>query len=52
MMKQSQSHNGDLLYENTSFKYSENFTTKNDNFSDKKNLFHISAQNIVCGYSL
>ena len=36
------------------FKYTEIFTTKNDNFSDKKILifFHISAQNIDCGYSL
>ena len=35
------------------FKYFENFTTKNWNFSDKKSdIFHISAQNIDCGYSL
>ena len=36
------------------FNYIENFTTKKGNFSDKKNLifFHISAQNIDCGYSL
>ena len=34
------------------FKYIENFTTKNWKFSDKKNsdIFHISAQNIDCGY--
>ena len=32
------------------FKYTENFTTKNE-FSDKKfDIFHISAQNIDCGY--
>ena len=35
------------------FKYIENFTSKNWKFSDKKLLyFHISAQNIDCGYSL
>ena len=35
-------------------KYIENFTSKNWKFSDKKNwyFFHISAQNIDCGYSL
>ena len=35
------------------FKYIENFTTKNWKCSDKKFwYFHISAQNIDCGYSL
>ena len=39
------------------FKYIENFTSKNRKFSDKKqvkysDIFHISAQNIDCGYSL
>ena len=35
------------------FKYSEKFTPKNGKFSDKNcNIFHISAQNIDCGYSL
>ena len=36
------------------FKYTENFTSKNWKYSDKKNSdsFHISAQNINCGYSL
>ena len=36
------------------FKYTESFTSKNWKFSDKKNsdIFHISAQNIDCGYSL
>ena len=35
------------------FKYTENFTTKKWKFSDKNsNSFHISAQNIDCGYSL
>ena len=34
-------------------KYIENFTTKHWKFSDKKSdIFHISAQNIDCGYSL
>ena len=34
-------------------KYVENFTTKKGKFSDKKFwYFHISAQNIYCGYSL
>ena len=35
------------------FKYTENFTTKNENFQIKNSdNFHISAQNIDCGYSL
>ena len=44
------------------FKYTENFTTKkkkkkkkkkNENFQIKKSdIFHVSAQNIDCGYSL
>ena len=35
------------------FKYIENFTNKNRKFSDKNSdIFHISAQNIDCGYSL
>ena len=35
------------------FKYIENFTTKSWKFSDKKSdIFHISDQNIDCGYSL
>ena len=35
------------------FKYTENFTTKNENFQMKNSdVFHISAQNIDCGYSL
>ena len=36
------------------FKYTENFTTKKWKFSDKKNsdIFHISAQNKDCVYSL
>ena len=36
------------------FKYIENFTSKNWNISDKKkhSVFHISAQNIDCAFSL
>ena len=35
------------------FKYTENFSTKNENFHIKNSdSFHISAQNIDCGYSL
>ena len=35
------------------FKHIENFTTKNWKFSDKNSdIFHISAQNRDCGYSL
>ena len=40
------------------FKYTENFITKkknkkNENFQIKKSdIFHISAQNLDCGYSL
>ena len=35
------------------FKYIENFASRNWKFSDKKSdIFHYSAQNIDCGYSL
>ena len=35
------------------FQYIENFTSKNRKYSGKKSdIFHISAQNIDCGYSL
>ena len=34
-------------------KHTENFTNKNEKFQIKNsNIFHISAQNIDCGYSL
>ena len=34
-------------------KYTENFTTKKWKFSDKNsNIFHVTAQNRDCGYSL
>ena len=41
-------------YDNTPIKNIENFTSKNCNFSDKKNsdIFRISAKNIDCGYLL
>ena len=43
-----------MHYENTLFKYTENFTIKKAKLSDKKfwYFFHISALNIDCGYSL
>ena len=35
------------------FKYTENLPPKNEIFSEKNcDIFHISAQNIDCGYSL
>ena len=35
------------------FKYIENLPSKNENFQIKNSdIFHISAQNIDCGYSL
>ena len=35
------------------FKYTENFTTKNENLLIKSSdIFHVSAQNIECRYSL
>ena len=35
------------------FKYTEIFTTKNESFQIRNSdIFHISAQNIDCGYSL
>ena len=41
-------------YENTSIqKYWKFYQQKNENFQIKySNIFHISAQNIDCGYSL
>ena len=43
-----------LHYENKPIQiYTENFTTKNENFQIKNSdIFHNSAQNIDCGYSL
>ena len=43
-----------LHYENTPIQiYTENFSTKKWKFSDKNSdIFHTSAQNIDCGYSL
>ena len=43
----------DCITKTRLFKYIGNSTTKNEQFSVKKNdIFHISAQNIDCGYSL
>ena len=43
----------DVPYENTPFKYIENFTPKKVNFQIKNSdIFHIPAQNIDYGYSL
>ena len=44
----------DYITKTRLFKCIENFTTKKGKFSDKKkiDIFHISAQNIDCGYSL
>ena len=51
---QIQRWNGPLhIMETCLFNYIENLTTKNCKFSDKNSdIFHISAQNIDCGYSL
>ena len=41
------------IMKTSSFKYTANLTTKNGKFSDKNSdTFHISAQNIDCGYTL
>ena len=47
--------NEDMIYitKTCLFKYIENFTSKNRKFSGKNSdIFHISAQNIDCRYSL
>ena len=43
-----------IHYKNTPIQIYRNFHLQNLTFSDKKNsdIFHISAQNIDCGYSL
>ena len=42
-----------LITKTRLYKYIENFTSKNWKFSDKiSDIFHISAQNIDCEYSL
>ena len=42
-----------LITKTRLFKYIEKFTSKNWKISDKNSdIFHISAQNIDCGYSL
>ena len=43
----------ELITKTRLFKYIKNFISKNRKFSNKKLIyFHISAQNIDCGYSL
>ena len=45
--------NDHLIRKTRLFKYTENFTTRKWKFSDKNvDNFHISVQNIDCGYSL
>ena len=45
--------NKDSITKTCLFKYTENFTTKKWKFSDKNSdIFHVSAQNIDCGYLL
>ena len=41
----------DYITKTRLFKYIEIFTSKKLKISDKTNIFHISAQNIDCGYS-
>ena len=44
---------GDFITKTRLFKYTENFTTKNENIQIKNpDIFHTSAQNVDCGYSL
>ena len=52
--KSCQRQNAQNIMKTRLFKHIENFTSKNWKFSDKKlwYFFHISAQNIDCGYSL
>ena len=43
----------DIITKTRLFKYTENFTPKNEKFQMKNSdILHISAQNIDCGYSL
>ena len=42
-----------IITKTCQFKYTENVTTKKQKFSEKNSdIFHISARNIDCGYSL
>ena len=53
--KMVKKNNNKKHYENTPIQiYIDNSISKNLNFSDKKNsnIFHISAQNIDCWYSM
>ena len=50
MAKSQRVHNA--ITKTRLFRYIENFITKNWKFPDKNSdIFHISAQNIDCGYS-
>ena len=43
----------ELITKTRLFKFTENYTTENENFQiNITDIFHISAQNIDCGYSL
>ena len=53
MFSRRNKKNISLIKKTHLLKYIENFTTKNWKFSDKNSdVFHISAQNIDCGYLL
>ena len=52
-MLHQMSHNIKNIMKTCLFKYIEHFITRNWKFSGKNSdIFHISAQNIDCGYSL
>ena len=49
----SQHLSPDIITKTCLFNYTENLPSKNENFQIKNSdIFHISAQNIDCGYSL
>ena len=53
LMTKAPNTDSDNITKTHLFKYIENFTTKNWKFSNKvSDIFHISAQNIDCAYSL
>ena len=52
MTKQTYKTNATYITKTCLFKYTENLTTKNEDFRMKSSdIFHISAQNIDCGYN-
>ena len=52
-VEELQANQSESITKTRLFKYIKNFTTKNENFQMKNSdIFHISAQNINCGYSL